>query len=144
MEHILSQLGTQTTCPAAIIVRDGKILFGLRHYTADKWKDISVWTAPGGRCEVGETVEQTLRRETFEETGIKNLKITGYMGEVAGAKEGDTLLMFSATTDEEATLMEPKKFSEWRWFKPEEIPENFINERAREVILNFFNQKSRP
>lgn len=142
MESILSQQGSPTTCPVAIIIRGDKILLGLRHYTADKWKDISVWTAPGGRCEVGETVEETLRRETFEETGIKDLKITGYIGEVAGAKEGDRLLMFAAVTGEEPILMEPDKFSEWQWFKPKEIPSNIINERAKEAILKLFESQS--
>ena len=42
MDTILSQLGTPLTCLVAIIVCDGKILLGHRHYTAEKWKDISV------------------------------------------------------------------------------------------------------
>ncbi len=134
MQNTLSQIGTSTTCPVAIIVREGKILSGLRHYTADKWKVTSVWTVPGGRCDAGEMVEETLRREVFEETGITNLEITDYLGEVPGAKEGDTVFVFAATTNDELVLMEPEKFSEWSWFVPSEIPANFINERLREMI----------
>ena len=59
----------------AIIVRDGKILLGLRNYTPDKWKSISVWTLSGGRSEKGEEIGETLLRETAEEAGITDLTV---------------------------------------------------------------------
>jgi 8-oxo-dGTP diphosphatase len=133
-EQYFAQVGTALMCPVAIIMKDKKVLMGLRHYTADKWKQISVWTIPGGRCDEGELVEQTLRRETYEETGIRNITIGEYLGEVPGAKEGDHVLLFVATTTEEPTLMEPEKFSEWRWFAADELPEQFINPEALKVI----------
>jgi 8-oxo-dGTP pyrophosphatase MutT (NUDIX family) len=135
MQDILIKTGDKVTCPVSVIIKDGKILLGHRHYTADKWKEISVWTVPGGRCDEGETVEQTLRREVYEETGIKDLNIEKYLGEVPGAKEGDNVLIFAATTTEEPILMEPEKFSEWAWFNSNEIPEKFINDNARELII---------
>jgi ADP-ribose pyrophosphatase YjhB (NUDIX family) len=70
LQEKLSEAGSNEKCPVVVLMRDGKILTGHRHYTKDKWKDISVWTIPGGRCDTGETLEQTLRRETQEETGI--------------------------------------------------------------------------
>ncbi len=66
LKSILEKQGDPAICPAAIIVREGKILLGLRNYSSDKWKEISVWTTPGGRCDEGETIEETLRREVFE------------------------------------------------------------------------------
>ena len=112
---ILSHAGNSTICRAAIIIRDYSILLGLRHYTPDKWKAVSVWTAPGGRCNPGEVIEQALRREVEEEVGISDLAIRDFIGEIPGAKEGDSLPLFYCTTDQEAKLMEPEKFSEWRW-----------------------------
>ncbi len=135
MESILVQIGTSITCPVAILIKDGKVLCGLRHYTPDKWKTVSVWTVPGGRCDEGETIERTLRREVEEEVGIADLEIIDFVGQVPGAKEGDHVYVFTATTSTEPVLMEPEKFSEWRWFKPAEIPFNFINEHLRQVIL---------
>lgn len=125
-----ADLGTPATCPAAFLVRGGKTLIGLRHYTADKFKKIDLWTCPGGRCEPGETVEQALRRETEEETGVRDLEILAYLGDVPGAKTGDTVPVFVCRSDEEPRLAEPEKFSEWRWVKPAEMPENFINPAA--------------
>jgi len=116
------------------IVRNNKLLIGLRNYTADKWKEISVWTAPGGRCDEGDTLEKTVRRETKEEVGITDLKITDYLGTVPGAKEGDILFVFKGESDQEQKLMEPEKFSEWKWCDLNEIPENFINPKSLELL----------
>lgn len=45
------------------------VLYLLLHYTSGHWD------FPKGHIEKGETEEETLRREVFEETGIKDLKI---------------------------------------------------------------------
>jgi len=38
----LKQDGHDLSCPAAVIIKDNSILLGLRNYTPDKWKEISV------------------------------------------------------------------------------------------------------
>lgn len=134
MQEILETIGDSTKCPVALIIKNQKILLGHRHYKTDKWKDISVWTCPGGRCDEGETLEQTLRRETAEETGINDLVITKYLGEVLGAKEGDFVPVFVCTTNEEARLIEPEKFSEWNWFSKEDFPDTFINKDIEKLL----------
>lgn len=117
----LSISTTSKTCAVAVIERDNKILTGLRHYAPDKWKDTSVWTLPGGRADEGETIEQTLRREVAEEVGITELKIKEFIGEAGGEKKDeDHVFLFYCTTDQEAKLMEPKKFSEWKWMTNDE------------------------
>lgn len=143
MKNQLSKIGDKTTCPVAVIIKNEKVLMGLRHYTPDKWKAISVWTIPGGRCDSGETIESTLRREVEEETGINNLKINKYLGEVPGSKSGDKVLLFVCSTDQEARLIEPEKFSEWRWFSIKEYPDNFINPAALDIIKKHLAGKER-
>lgn len=135
LQQQLSKIGGRTTCPAAVIVREGKILSGLRHYTPDKWKMVSVWTLPGGRCDDGETVEAALLREVREETGITELHIERFLGQVPGAKAGDVVPLFLCRAGQEARLMEPEKFSEWRWFGIDAIPEPFINDAVKEAII---------
>lgn len=75
----LAKIGDEKKCPVAIIVRNRAILLGMRNYTPDKWKEISVWTTPGGRCDFGETLEQTLRREVQEEVGITEFQIHDFI-----------------------------------------------------------------
>ncbi len=141
MQEHLAKKGTPNLCPVAVIIRDGKILQGMRNYTPDKWKTISVWTTPGGRCDEGETLEQTVRREVAEEVGITDLEIKDYIGEVPGAKENDSVPIFFATTTQDAKLMEPEKFSEWRWVPIEEYlkgePWSSMNPKAHALIGEF-------
>jgi len=140
MDNILNKIGDTKTCTSAIIVKNGKILLGLRHYTKQNtnhdWKTVSVWTTPGGRCEKGEKIKKNLSRETEEETGIKNIQIEKFLGKVEGAKKGDKVFVFLCEAEEEASLMEPEKFSEWRWFLPKEISPNFINANILKIIKN--------
>jgi 8-oxo-dGTP diphosphatase len=132
MKDLLYKTGDKTTCSVAIIIKDNRILIGLRHYASDN----SVWTIPGGRCNFGETLENTLRREVEEETGINDLKILKYLGKTPGAKQGDEVFLFLCDTEQEVQLIEPEKFSEWRWFDLKNCPENFINP----TILDFIKE----
>jgi 8-oxo-dGTP diphosphatase len=123
-------------CTAGIFVRDGKVLLGLRSYEAKHYVDGDFWTTPGGRCDQGEEIEATLKREVGEEIGIKNFEIKEKLGVVPGAKEGDEVHVFVCSTEEEPVLMEPEKFKEWKWFYPKEIPDNFINKNILKIIQN--------
>ncbi|RLF98764.1 MAG: NUDIX hydrolase, partial [Thaumarchaeota archaeon] len=51
----------------AFIIRDGKILLIRRAYEPCAGK----WSVPGGAIKLGETTIDALRREIFEELGVK-------------------------------------------------------------------------
>jgi 8-oxo-dGTP diphosphatase len=53
---------------AAVIVRDGRVL--MVHERSRRSGGGEWWTLPGGGVEPGETPEEALRREVFEETGL--------------------------------------------------------------------------
>jgi 8-oxo-dGTP pyrophosphatase MutT (NUDIX family) len=146
LEQKLCEIGNEKKCPIALMMRNGEILCGNRHYTPDKWKKISVWTIPGGRCDLGETLEQALQREVFEEVGIDKFEIVEFIGEVLGAKDGDVVPIFFCTTEQDAKLMEPEKFSEWKWVTKKEYLENSeysgFNPAARKLILEFLQGRS--
>jgi ADP-ribose pyrophosphatase YjhB (NUDIX family) len=138
MEAALRAQGTTAHCPVVFLMRDRQVLFGLRNYTADTWKAISVWTCPGGRCDEGETIEDTVRREVQEETGITDITLVAHLGVVEGAKQGDVVPVFVAHTTQEPRVMEPHKFSEWRWCDVgtcAAMRESFINPRALALFL---------
>ncbi len=123
-------------CTAGIFIRDGQVLLGLRNYEPKHGVTGNFWTTPGGRCDEGEDIETTLRREVLEEIGIEAFEIYRELGVVPGAKEGDEVHVFLCGANEQEKLMEPEKFAEWKWFFKDEIPENFINENVLELIKN--------
>lgn len=136
----LNKNGDGKLCPMAVIVRNKKVLMGLRNYTADKWKNISVWTVPGGRSESGEKIKTTLTREVKEEVDLDDLKVDQFLGEVPGMKDKDIVLMYLCNARGEPKLMEPEKFSEWKWFAKDEIPENFVNPLSLGIIKKYLSQ----
>jgi len=139
--EILNEMGSLLVCPAIAFLRGDRMLIGLRHYTPDKWKTISAWTIPGGRCDEGEHIEETLRREVAEETGIKKFSITDFLGKVPGAKEGDVVYLFKGITDGEPKLMEPEKFSEWKWESIDSLPEGYINPAQIPLVRDSLKKK---
>src|SRR6266496_5814072 len=59
-----SQVYPEPTVGALIVNREGKILLAKSH----KWFD--KYTLPGGHIEVGETMEEAVKREVREEVGL--------------------------------------------------------------------------
>jgi len=127
------------TAAVASIIRDNKILLGLREYQNAP----TVWTPPGGSVDDSETLEQAVRRETKEETGIDDLEFIDYIGEV-NAKDRDPLHVFHCKSNQKPALVEPEKFAEWPWFPLTKFvsgqPGNFINEPLRDAIVNYYHQ----
>ncbi len=137
LEH-LNQLGTPTTCPVIMFIRNDSIMIGLRNYKKDSGEVTSVWTSPGGRCDAGESIEEALRREIAEEVGIHDITITHFLGSVDGAYPGDQVYVYLGITDQEPVLMEPEKFSEWAWCPIESLPANLNNQKTFDLVRTFY------
>lgn len=59
----------------AIVLRRGSLLLVLR----DRPPAAGTWSLPGGRVELGESLEEALEREVLEETGIE-IDLDGFAG----------------------------------------------------------------
>jgi 8-oxo-dGTP diphosphatase len=72
---------------SAAIFRDGNVLLVRRAGAPAK----GLWTLPGGRVEVGETLVEAVRREVLEETGltIDVIDLAGYRESILPDAVGD-------------------------------------------------------
>jgi 8-oxo-dGTP diphosphatase len=101
---------------AGIVVRDdGRVLVVQR-------RDNSHWEPPGGVLELGETFDQGVRREIFEETGV-HVRVDRLTGAYKNLNRGVVALVFRCT----ALAGEPTTSDESRnvrWFTPDQVREH--------------------
>ena len=129
-EEILNhkvELGSQ---PAEVVVlcaiHNNKILLGHRMYTKDRpeiGKDF--WIAPGGKVEIGETIDGAIKRELQEECNITNYQITKYLGTYPGYEMDNIIRCFLLEINDDIDQIknnEPEKFNEWKFFGSAELP----------------------
>ena len=121
-------------CAAVFLFKNDKVLLGLRHYKREDGSLNSLWTVPGGKADEGESIEDALRREVKEEVGITEYTIEKQLGVVPGLTDEFVVHVFLGSTQQEPTLCEPDKFSEWKWFPLDDVPSNFINAEALRLL----------
>ena len=111
---------------AVFIYRDGKTLL-------QKRKDNNCWALHGGGMEMGETIEETAKRELFEETGL-----TANSLELLGVFSGKELFYTYPNGDKVCIvcigyvcqdffgelIYETNETSELKWFNTDNLPEN--------------------
>ncbi|MDD3284410.1 MAG: NUDIX hydrolase [Patescibacteria group bacterium] len=108
----------------AIVVRDNKVLMGKRGPVSVL--EIGKWGLPGGFMERDETLKQTIKRETQEETGwiIKNLELLTIIDNPNRPAEDRQNLSFVyiAQADKKVSEIDGENL-EIRWFDLDSLPE---------------------
>ncbi|MDX8367061.1 NUDIX hydrolase [Cytobacillus sp. IB215665] len=141
-------IGHQTlfTVGCGVIIQDGERIL-LQHRT-----DEDNWCIPGGVMEVGESFEQTAKRETYEETGlqVQKLDLFGiYSGEACFVKypNGDQVfsvqIIFKASCYKGELKQMDIESREHRFFLKEELPPK-LNPRQKAFILDWAEKKQLP
>ncbi|MDD5251382.1 MAG: NUDIX hydrolase [Patescibacteria group bacterium] len=102
----------------AVMVRDGKILLIKR--AAKPYKDF--WALPGGYVEQNETVEDAVRREVTEETGlaVKNLKLIGLFSSPSRHPKQAVSAAYTVEVDGEVVVGDDA--TEFQWAPLTELP----------------------
>jgi ADP-ribose pyrophosphatase YjhB (NUDIX family) len=137
---------TLLTVGCGIILEDnGQML--LQHRT-----DEDNWCIPGGLMEMGETFEETAKRESFEETGLKvnDLELFGiYSGEKCfvqypnGDKVYSVQIIFKSKQFTGELNQKDAESREHRFFSKTELPSN-LNPRQKPFIIDWAEEKSTP
>ena len=124
----------------ALIVHDGKILL-LQNSARHKWATLQ-WTLPGGRIEVGEILDHSLRREVMEETGLEIVPGKVYdmwerlddEAHIVGIARICKPITFEAHT-RNITPSDNIECAVWVPFA--EVPKLDLAERTKKIILDF-------
>lgn len=107
---------------ATIVCHQNKILIGKR-ITSQSFH----WQLPGGLIELGETPEEAVIREAFEETNltISLNDIVAITDNHFNNKEHSLSLIFTSCCENPATLInkESKKCTEWVWEFWDNLPQ---------------------
>ena len=123
-----------------LVVRDGKILIGERISSHGS----GTFQIPGGHLEFGETFEETAKREVEEETGLKNIAVQGVISvnnDIAYIEEGKHFVsvgVLAISNTGEPYDAEPLKSKNWKWYDPNNIPENMFSP-SKKIIENWLN-----
>src|SRR5256886_17637247 len=115
---------------SALIFDEGRVLLAHR-------RDIDWWNLPGGGMEVGETVDEALRREVAEETGLE-VEVEQLVGVYSKPQKQEVVLTFHCHITG-GTLQPTEEMSESRFFPPHAIPANTLpkhRQRIGDALLN--------
>jgi ADP-ribose pyrophosphatase YjhB (NUDIX family) len=114
----------------ALIFEDGHVLLAHR-------RDIDWWNLPGGGMEAGETVDEALRREVYEETGLV-VEIEQLVGVYSKPQKQEVVLTFRCYVTG-GVLKETTESRECRYFAPADLPPNTLpkhRQRLEDALLN--------
>jgi ADP-ribose pyrophosphatase len=122
----------------AIVIKDDRVLLVKR----SKPPGEGLWAIPGGRVELGETLQQAAEREIMEEAGlIIQAKDPVYTFEVIEADDVGRPRFHYVIVDLIAEYVKGKinpsdDASEARWVTPQDLERLPVSETTREVLKN--------
>jgi len=132
--------------------KNGKIFYLLLHYPGVSHRSKKdYWDFPKGHIEKGEKEIETVKREVFEETGLKNIKILDGFKETIKyffKWEGKTILKFVTFYLAETKEKEVKisfEHTGYEWLPFEKAVERLSFKNAKEILKKahqFLKQKT--
>ncbi len=118
-------------CPAVIVAIISKGRICLTKYNRPNAR----WALVAGYTEIGETVEDAVRREVMEETGLRVANLRYYKSQPWGLTGSLLSGYFCEAEGDDTIRIDNVELKEGRWFAPEEIDfENDGVSLTREMI----------
>lgn len=111
--------GIQKLISGAFIVKDGKFLIVKRASTEDFMAGFD--EVPSGHVDEGETIDEALTREVYEETGLVISNIVTYSNSfdyTSGSGKKSRQYNFVVEVEDGAITLNPAEHSEYKWIDP--------------------------
>jgi len=113
-------------CGALIVNDKNEVLLEKR--TLKSRNAAGFWAKPGGGVELGEKVEDALKREIKEELDIE-IEVIKFLGFTEGIVDGQhwiALNYLAKIIGGEIKNLEPEKHEEIKWFSLDNLPEKLV------------------
>ena len=113
------------------LVRDEKLLLGQRKNCFGEGD----WGLPGGHLEFGESMQEGVRRELREETGLEigDMTFSNMVNGPQGGKHYIQVGFIAHNVQGEPELKEPDRCAEWRWCALTDLPKNIFVGHQKQV-----------
>ena len=143
---------------AIILNKENKVFVGKR-----KDNPVDKWQMPQGGVEIGESYLSAMKRELYEETSIKSIKILReidgffeyelpknlvgiiWKGKFRGQKQKWFIAKFIGNENEINLQTRNPEFIEWKWIIPDELPKTIVDFKKKmyidllKIINDFIN-----
>ena len=141
-----------------ILNRENKVFVGKR-----KDNPVDKWQMPQGGVEIGESYLSAMKRELYEETSIKSIKILReidgffeyelpknlvgiiWKGKFRGQKQKWFITKFIGDENEINLQTRNPEFIEWKWIIPDDLPKTIVDFKKKmyvellEIINDFID-----
>ncbi len=130
----------------AIVIKDNKVLLVRRSQPPDE----GLWAIPGGRVELGETLQDAVEREIMEETGlIIRARNPIYVFDVINRDAEGNIRFHYVIVDLSADYVSGKPnagddVNEARWVSSQELDELPLNRTTLECLKKTIQFGSKP
>ena len=132
---------------AIILNRENKVFVGKR-----KDNPVDKWQMPQGGVEIGESYLSAMKRELYEETSIKSIKILReidgffeyelpknlvgiiWKGKFRGQKQKWFITKFIGNENEINLQTKNPEFIEWKWIIPDELPKTIVDFKKKMYV----------
>jgi molecular chaperone GrpE (heat shock protein) len=129
----------------ALIFYEGKLFLG-----KDNGKWAKKWIIPGGKMDFGESIEEAIKREVKEETGLEiEVKKIGEVKSIVKPKEfhdkNTHFVMIDCISEAKSdkVKLDKREIADYKWVKPEEALEEDLLEYSRKPIENYLKDISK-
>ncbi len=154
----MGKLPMRNSVGVIILNNVNKVFVGKR-----KDNPVNKWQMPQGGIEVGESYLSAMKRELYEETSIKSIKILKeidgffeyelpkdlvgiiWKGKFRGQKQKWFIVKFIGNENEINLRTRNPEFIEWKWIVPDELPKTIVDFKRKmyvellEIIKDFID-----